>query len=794
MSKTRDNHYVPQWHQKGFMEEREQQLCHLTRREINIPGGETKLVESKKWQTPTQRFYEVDLYSTFFGSEINDDIERQLFGPIDNNGSTSIRAFLGDDQAQWHNSFLDLFTYIDSQKLRTPKGLDWIKSKYSELNQSQLMMEMQSLRTMHCTLWAEGVRELVSASESETKFILSDHPVTVYNYACPPDSELCVYPNDPDITLKGSQTIFPLDKNRCLILTNLEYAQDPKNTNPIQQRINATRQRNSMVNTINFINSRKLTDDEVKKINYIIKSRSNKSIAAGREDWLYPEKDIKNDWAELRHVLLPSLNGVMGFGGEMYVKFEDGSVHYQDAFGRTSSAHEFLRKKTSKARIGRNSICGCGSGRKYKYCCLNLAENLRTSWDVLSIRERNLAFCTCIKDVLGLNKGKTWSDVRRNLSEDDIIKIYEFYSVLWPADTDIYALLPKSDGKLRGLYSGPVDIRTITENAVPMASLFDEFLIETPIFNPNIINPEFSPIKSPSQYKYQSLKDFLFFLQMEPFIGLGLINIIPEPVEFDTELMRAMLGMVRDRGQRNEPIHKQDLQRHFILSTQDLLNSTALMPRDMRVNFLVSQFGLNEMSASEIITTSELNAASSPLTLLQKTSVGSGGQLMMSRNGPNYEMALFIAQVTGSVIVTDSISRWEQLYSAQHRVQGISSFPWGNALDAFNIVPLDLQFEDTFKKSQGPFSKARNLLKEVDQTILSNNRTQAHIQLLTTNIIDLIKQLNADNKSLVLKNMMISSPEGGFYDRNVQRLLARSSCLKYDDNVRSILGIDIATM
>ncbi|EJC2819611.1 DUF4238 domain-containing protein [Escherichia coli] len=793
MSKTRDNHYVPQWHQKGFMEEREQQLCHLTRREINIPGGETKLVESKKWQTPTQRFYEVDLYSTFFGSEINDDIERQLFGPIDNNGSTSIRAFLGDDQAQWHNSFRDLFTYIDSQKLRTPKGLDWIKSKYFELNQSQLMMEMQSLRTMHCTLWAEGVRELVSASESETKFILSDHPVTVYNYACPPDSELCVYPNDPDITLKGSQTIFPLDKNRCLILTNLEYAQDPKNTNPIQQRTNATRQRNSMVNTINFINSRKLTDDEVKKINYIIKSRSNKSIAAGREDWLYPEKDIKNDWAELRHVLLPSLNGVMGFGGEMYVKFEDGSVHYQDAFGRTSSGHEFLQKKTSKERIGRNSICGCGSGRKYKYCCLNLAGNLRTSWDVLSIRERNLAFCACIKDVLGLNKGKTWSDVRRNLSEDDIIKIYEFYSVLWPTDTDIYALLPKSDGKLRGLYSGPVDIRTITKNALPIASLFDEFLIETPICNPNVTNPEFSPIKSPSQYKYQSLKDFLFFLHMEPFIGLGLINIIPEPVEFDITLMRAMLDMTKARCQKRQPIHRQDLQRHFILATEDLLNSTALMPRAMRVDFLVRQFGLNEEAASEVITTSELNAESSPLMLLQKTPAGSGGQLMMSRNAPNYEMALFIAQVTGSVIVTDSISRWEQIYSAQHRHQGVSVFPWKETLDAFNSVPLDIQFEDTFLKSQGLFAKTRNLLKEIDQTILRNNRKPAHLHLLATHINGLIKELNLGKESLVLKNLVISSPEGGFHDRNVQRLLACSSCLQYDNNVRTILGIDIAT-
>ncbi|MEI4896666.1 hypothetical protein Q8G71_35845, partial [Klebsiella pneumoniae] len=85
---------------------------------------------------------------------------------------------------------------------------------------------------------------------------------------------------------------------------------------------------------------------------------------------------------------------------------------------------------------------GCGSGRKYKYCCLNLAENLRTSWDVLSIRERNLAFCNCIKDVLGLNKGKTWLDVRKELTEEHITKIYEFYAILWPIDTDIYNLLP----------------------------------------------------------------------------------------------------------------------------------------------------------------------------------------------------------------------------------------------------------------------------------------------------------------------------------------------------------------
>lgn len=65
MSKTRDNHYVPQWHQKGFMEEREQQLCHLTRREINIPGGETKLVESKNGRLQPSGFMRL-IYTQLF--------------------------------------------------------------------------------------------------------------------------------------------------------------------------------------------------------------------------------------------------------------------------------------------------------------------------------------------------------------------------------------------------------------------------------------------------------------------------------------------------------------------------------------------------------------------------------------------------------------------------------------------------------------------------------------------------------------------------------------------------------
>jgi uncharacterized protein YchJ len=793
MNKTRDNHFVAQWYQKGFMDARDNQLCFLTRRNIDLKNGQAKTVYSKRWHTSAQQFYKIDLYSTFFGTEINDDIEQKLFGPIDDNGSKAVRAFLTDDQSQWHHNFKNLFIYLDAQKLRTPKGLDWIKSKYPELSQSQLMMEMQSLRSIHVTLWAEGVRELVSAENSDVKFIVSDHPVTIYNYACSPESKLCAYPNDPDVALKGSQTIFPLDKNRCLILTNLEYAQAPDDVNPLEQRTNAIRVRQSMVNTIEFINSRKLTAGEVNQINHVIKSRANSSVAAGKEEWLHPENQVTCDWAEIQHVLLPPKNKLYKFGGEMYVRFDNGSFHYQDAFGRTTPPNEYLNKSVNEALIGRNDFCGCGSGRKYKNCCRNTPIDLRTTWSVASIRERNLAFCNCIRRVLGLDSGKTWVDVRRELSDNQISQIYEFYSILWPREIDIYSLLPKSDGKFRGLYTGALDVRVIGVHALPMASVFDELLIEIPITNPNNIKPEFSPIKAPEKYKYQALKDFLFMLEMEPFIRLGLVNLIPNPTDFDHDLMSAMMEMASTRSETRTTniITEQDQRLHFRLATEDLLNSIAMMPRDVKTRTLVHQFGLSEENANDAVSELEESAESSPLMMLQQLGGGKGGQFIQSRIGPNYEMALFVAQVTGSVLVTDSGSRWRELVTAQHRNQGVINYPWNNAFNNLTSIPIDYQLLETFEKSQHHFATTRSLMKSVDRMILDNNRAPANLSRLADQVTYFIDQIDQTTEPIATSSLKILSPDGGLYDAYVHRLLARSSCPRYDHQVRAIYGVSL---
>ncbi|MEK7738666.1 MAG: hypothetical protein AAB326_01340, partial [Pseudomonadota bacterium] len=181
----------------------------------------------------------------------------------------------------------------------------------------------------------------------------------------------------------------------------------------------------------------------------------------------------------------------------------------------------------------------------------------------------------------------------------------------------------------------------------------------------------------------------------------------------------------------------------------------------------------------------------SALTFLQPISSEKSGQFIQYCMGPNYEMALLIAQVTGSVIVTDSESRWQELINAQHRNQGLIIYPWNTILNELDIAPIDEQFLKKIIKSQAGISTFRDILKKVDH-IISNNHQDMEKLTVITNQISNIKEEFQDTSSLVrTMDLKIVSPDGGFYDKNVQRLLARSSCINYENKVRAIYGVGL---
>jgi hypothetical protein len=150
------------------------------------------------------------------------------------------------------------------------------------------------------TMWTEAVWEIVRAYSSPTKFLLTDTPVTLFNPKAFPLSDGCRYPNDVGLGHVGTRTLFPLSRDRLLIITHLQLVRDPW-LNPLKPRVNARAFQAGYPFDLRGIQThRELTEDEVIRINLILKKRATRFIAASDKDWLYPEAHAFTDhWSKL---------------------------------------------------------------------------------------------------------------------------------------------------------------------------------------------------------------------------------------------------------------------------------------------------------------------------------------------------------------------------------------------------------------------------------------------------------------------------------------------------------------
>ena len=675
---SRQNHYVPKWYQKGFIRGSRGTLHHLDLAppKRQLPDGRTVVGRDIQLCSPKRCFVQEDLYTTRFGGTLNDEIERLLFGHIDTTGALAVRAFVGNDPQAIHDHFRSFFQYLDAQKLRTPKGLDWIDIRYPNLSQVELMVEMQRLRNMHCTMWVEGVREIVSAEQSDVKFIVTDHPVTTYNAACLPESSMCQYPDDPPITLNGTQTVFPLDADHCLILTNLEYAKDPDGVDLLARRQNARYSGSTLAPTTAMIRTRSLTRDQVASINSLLKARARRFLAADEREWLFPDEAVTLSWEDTGQLLLPPSNELWGFGGEKFVGYRDGSITYRDPFGRAEPGHDSLKKKTRPAPQP-DEPCGCGSGRRYRKCCLGVSESDRPPWDVYSIRQRNRIFGNAVNDILGLDNGNDWNDVRRELSDDQVKRIHQVLDTLWPTDTNLAELLPRPDKRVfRAVYMGFVDPRTIGEGVIGPLAYFDEILVLNPFPHPRYMSPQYSPTRSPSQHKPQLLKNLTVLFALQPFIDAGIVHLVPDPMQFNPDFRSEVMAMVEERtaNWRSKP---EEMQSGMDLGTDDFQRSMSRLPEhELRHLICQSDPDIDPGLLDAVFKQMKANLLADPLALLQPLPEGSdAGELQMFRS-MNLEFALYIAHLTGATVYTDQQVFWRQLHEQTSAAKNAQSSRW----------------------------------------------------------------------------------------------------------------------
>lgn len=336
-SEFHHNHYVPEWYQRRFMPPGQGKYwCLDLKPEPMERDGHKYTRKALRHLGPASCFAEDDLYTTRWGGEENVDIEKFFFGQVDTNGKFGVEFFsdFQFDHPNQHDAFNGLMNYMSVQKLRTPKGLGWLAQLPAGRGHNERLFLLQNIQNVFCATWTEGVWLIADATKSDTKFIISDHPVTVYNRACFPGSDYCKGFNDPDIRMVATHTYFPLSIDKVLILTNLAWVRNPYQ-NERKARPNPDLFRNTIMNLEDIQTHRSLSEEEVLQINYITKNRALRYIAAAEKEWLYPEKRLPSThWNKFGHgyLLMPEPRD-LPMGGETYISYKDGTSEGWNEYG-----------------------------------------------------------------------------------------------------------------------------------------------------------------------------------------------------------------------------------------------------------------------------------------------------------------------------------------------------------------------------------------------------------------------------------------------------------------------------
>lgn len=379
----RNNHYVPEWYQRYFLPAGSGELYVLDKRAERtktLPDG--RVVPIRPWELlrrgPGKFLRHTDLYTTQVLGTANTEIEQMLFGTIDDKSArahamllkwpiTLTRVPMPKYPMDWGNPaerIVEYTEYLDAQKLRTPKGLQVMVALAAgagvKLDQNTLMVLMQKWRRHACTMWAEGLWELVTTTQDQVGFIFSDDPVTLYNGGVHPSTPFRVWQNDPVFLWRGTRLVMPLSRRDCLIITHVEHAREPLLERTRDNRRNARLFEQGIISFEDVHKVRDLTADQVATINYMIKVRAPRYVAGSAESDLFPERRVAPaSWASIDGTLQHGGFAMKTAASEIMISYTDGSLLSSNDFGESTFVPGwFVRQQKRKEALKRRQQGG----------------------------------------------------------------------------------------------------------------------------------------------------------------------------------------------------------------------------------------------------------------------------------------------------------------------------------------------------------------------------------------------------------------------------------------------------
>jgi hypothetical protein len=263
--------------------------------------------------------------------------------------------------------------------------------------------------------------------------------------------------------------------------------------------------------------------------------------------------------------------------------------------------------------------------------------------------------------------------------------------------------------------------------------------------------------------------------------------LFPDPCNFDFHLRDQMFEMAkfRSNGMKVDPKEEAGFSE---MMKEEHKRSMLLLPREgLRRQVLRVSPELDEKAVEAVLDGFDRLREQDPLAVLQEGSLEDGeggGQFMPFKMAPNFEITMYLAQATGSCIVTDSVFRWRELMAAASRgaQEAAPLNQLRSSMEAAEFVVPNYVQEICGLAEHRIFGRYPALMRKVFKYLsafpVRGSRPNVEARLNAEFRRDHASTLSAAKRPWAqLSDMRVSCPwpAGGIQDNTVNRLLLMSS-------------------
>jgi hypothetical protein len=379
------------------------------------------------------------------------------------------------------------------------------------------------------------------------------------------------------------------------------------------------------------------------------------------------------------------------------------------------------------ARYSRNAECPCGSGRKYKKCCLGEVdwERITTRSDAMrhaSLRGKNRKFIESICDVLQVDRlpaDAQLPDLKRAFTPEAVANIHEQLLTIWPDSDDLDRVLAAQRSSSAGLFTGNYDPDSLLKGITRHALYSDSVLLIDPFCDPRAMQPEYNPLEVPEQFILVTFQLVRLWIALAPWIDAGIVMFVKELGDFDSALSRQCSEKQWARVGRHPEI--KDLQtqesRDYAEDISDTVSWNLFLYQTNERLLSMMRQQRPEMTPEEELEWVEKWEGmrdEHPDHVRAPDGEAFSGQLLMWSSGTNYEMSRIMADASGSHLITDFRRRWLEM-EIDRKEKGVDLGVWEPFAKAFQNLPV--KFLDNVPlgtaldlRNEGKLSNVRDFL------------------------------------------------------------------------------------